>query len=232
MSDETYHRVYASIWREPWTEDQRHLALYLLTCEHRKFEGIYRLPLAYACEDLGWPRGKVRSNLRSLEDLDFARYDDQAQVVWVVKALKRQRPNGNQAKSAARKVLSLPQSSLLEDFRKACETLSPVLAEAIAEEIGTPGSHSKLPSFNHPLSPPQAGETEPFPSPPSGKRKTERVAFEVACRNLAADLFPDANVLDAAAVTEGAITAGGATSPEAVRAFVATHRPDLAERAA
>lgn len=147
MSDETYHRVYASIWREPWTEDQLHLALYLLTCEHRKFEGIYRLPLAYACEDLSWPRAKVRSNLQQLEDAGFARYDDVAQIVWVVKALKRQKPNANQAKSAARKVLALPTTTLLEPFLEACRTLCPILSKAFEEEAAKGSSHSKLPSF-------------------------------------------------------------------------------------
>lgn len=144
----TYHRVYDRIWREPWTQDERYLAFYLLTCEHRAFEGIYRLPLAYASEDLGWPTRKVRSTLASLAGYGFAEYDHDAQVVWIVKALKLQTPNGNQAKAAARKVYALPPTRLLEPFREASETLCPTLAEALREVFAkgsaTGASHSKL----------------------------------------------------------------------------------------
>ena len=135
MSD-TYHRVYDSIWDEHWTEPQRHLALYLLTCKHRRFEGIYKLPLAYAAHDLGWPVRKVTTNLAGLEADGFAKYDRKAEVVWVVKALKRQTPNDNQVRAAARKIAALPSTDLLDGFLKVSRNLCPKLAEEV-EKLST-----------------------------------------------------------------------------------------------
>ena len=134
MTRDVYHRVYSRIWREPWTQDQRYLALYLLTCEHRTFEGLYRLPIAYAAADMGWNPGKVRRELDALEAAGFVQYDADHELLWIVKALGKQSPNGNQAKHAARHVAQLPPSTLREAFAKASETLSPVLAEALRVE--------------------------------------------------------------------------------------------------
>ena len=130
MSD-TYHRVYESIWLEPWTEKQRYLALYLLTCKHRTFEGIYHLPLPYAASDLRWPVKQVASNLAGLEADGFAQYDRSAEVIWVVKALKRQTPNDNQVRAAARKIHGLPANTLLESFLTVAQNLCPKLADAV-----------------------------------------------------------------------------------------------------
>ena len=132
MSD-TYQRVYARIWDEPWTEPDRYLALYILTCRHRRFEGIYKLPVAYAADDLGWTRTKILAGLRRLQAAGFVDYDADTSVIWITSALKHQQPNRNQAKSSARQVLALPPSRLTEAFAKASRTLSPILAEALGE---------------------------------------------------------------------------------------------------
>lgn len=128
---ETYHRVYDTIWLEPWTEKQTHLALYLLTCRHRTFEGIYYLPLPYVASDLKWTVKQVTCNLAALEADGFAKYDRKAEVMWVVKALKRQTPNDNQVRAAARKIHALPATDLLDGFLTVSRNLCPKLADAV-----------------------------------------------------------------------------------------------------
>lgn len=132
MSD-TYHRVYQRIWLEPWEPDVRYLAFYLLTCEHRTFEGLYRLPLAYAAEDLGWTLVRVRNTMHSLVEHGFCEYDRQAQILWIVKALKAQSPNANQCRAAARKIVALPANTLLDSFLKVARQECPGLHEAVTE---------------------------------------------------------------------------------------------------
>lgn len=132
-----YHRVWSSIWTEPWTEDARTLALYLLTCEHRITEGLYRLPKAYIATDLAWSEERVGSAFDELIDAPFIRYDDRAQVVLIVGALKRQPPiNDNIAKAAARRLESLPETPLLLDLYVLAKQHSERFAEQIAESFG------------------------------------------------------------------------------------------------
>lgn len=142
MTD-TYHRVYSRIWDEPWHEDTRTLALYVLTCKHKRMEGLYRLPLEYVTGDLGWPMGKVRKHLSILESNGTLRYDHKAKVVWIVKALKIQAPNENQAKYAAKALRALPPTSLFEAFAEACAAQAPTLTRILSEEFPEAfGNHS------------------------------------------------------------------------------------------
>ncbi len=136
MSDRPYNRVEPTIWLQPWDNDVRLLAFYLLTCEHRTTEGLYRLPLGYVAEDLGWPIAKVTKRFAVLVDAGFIEHDPVAQVVLVVKALERQKPNPNQAIAAVKKLRLLPRTDLRRRFYALAEASSPILAKEMREGFG------------------------------------------------------------------------------------------------
>ncbi|RWQ41858.1 MAG: hypothetical protein EOS21_11870 [Mesorhizobium sp.] len=58
-----YSKVSPKIWRSPrfrsQTDDSRLFYIYLLTCEHQSSAGCFRLPDAYAAENLNWPIERV-----------------------------------------------------------------------------------------------------------------------------------------------------------------------------
>jgi len=132
---DTYQRVYARIWDEPWQEDTRTLALYLLTCRHRRTEGLYKLTLETAAGDLRWPLAKVRRNFRLLLSDGMVKYDENARVVWIVNALDGARPNGHQATHAVKALRLLPATPLLAEFAAASESSAPRIHEALQSDF-------------------------------------------------------------------------------------------------
>lgn len=135
MADETYHRIGSRIWLEGWDDDTMLVAFYLLTNEHRTTEGIYRLPLAYGAADRGWGMKRFRKAFDKLVTDGFIEYDEDAQVVLIVNALKWQQPaNPNQCVYAVKKLKALPPTGLLERFEVLARTLAPRLAEHIDKE--------------------------------------------------------------------------------------------------
>src|SRR3954471_24742808 len=108
-----YYRVSPKFWvrarERGWTDAQTNLALYLLTGEHRKLEGLYRLPRPYIASDLGWPARKVDEALAVVCASGFSAYDDEAAVVFIPKALKHQAPSTpNHIKGAIAQLERLP----------------------------------------------------------------------------------------------------------------------------
>jgi hypothetical protein len=143
-----YFRVGPPIWNKPRTDDQRLMAFYLLTNSHRITEGLYRLPLSFAVEDMGWEPARVREAVADLEAEDFANYDHHAKVVLIVKALAWQPPeNPNVAKAAVRRVLAVPDSFLRSRFIDLAEKYSPQLSKALHEQAPEWVSESRRKPF-------------------------------------------------------------------------------------
>lgn len=114
----------------------RYLALYLLTCEHRTTEGIFRLPKAYIMGDLGWDMNRIEKAFDGLVKEGFISYDDQAQVVLLRKALKWQKPETtNHMKAAVKALRNLPETRLWQEFLVICKDLAPGFYEYIAQHI-------------------------------------------------------------------------------------------------
>lgn len=132
-----YWRISPRIWlKHHWTEDMKFLALYLLTCEHRTTEGIFRLPKAYICGDLGWDMGRIEEAFSGLIKEGFIAYDDQAQVVLLKKALKWQRPEtSNHMKAAVKALSELPETHLFAEFLAICKDLAPSFYEYITRAM-------------------------------------------------------------------------------------------------
>lgn len=158
-----YFRVGPSFWTDhaSWDDDARLLALYILTCPHRTTEGLFRLPKAYAMDDLRWSSQRFAKPFQQLLTDGFIKYDEDASICWIVNALKWQSPeNPNQARAAAKALVSLPKTPLLREFltvaQTLCERLMKELPEGLAEGIGKPPSPSPSPSPTPP-SPPGGG---------------------------------------------------------------------------
>lgn len=240
MADRSYYRVGPAIWLEPWDDDTRYVALYLLTCNHRTTEGYFRLPLEYAIADLKWPARRFQAAFDHLVACEFIAYDADARVCLITKALEWQAPeNPNQVKSAMKLVERVPPSPLLVRFVRLAQRHCERLAQALAERFPEPFSEAKGEGVAQPPSPalsrfdppdpPMGGNgngSGNWPTIPTGKRKREQVAFKASCSLLAARLFPGTNDESALTCVEQAIR-GGARDDDAVRAHAERWFPDL-----
>lgn len=153
-----YYRVSPSIWTEPWAEETRTLALYLLTCQHRSTEGLFRLPVPYIQVDLGWPARRIETHLKKLEEAGFLlRSGD---VILIKKALKHQAPvNPNQVKHALSAIETVPATVLDKEFLALAERFSQRLAQSLPERF--PERFGKPPALAPalaPTPPPEGGD--------------------------------------------------------------------------
>lgn len=192
-----YGKVYSSFWQSPeiraLTEDGRGLALYLLTTPHGSMLGCFRMPDAYAAEDLQWSSERVAEGFRNLIESGFLTRDDATKWVLIPKFLKwNQFDNPNVAKAAHRAFEQVPESlvkqrlaqALLEfglhmgeEFKKGCETL--------CEQSRNKGAGAKpIRSQSRSRSQPAAGDSSAGAAPPAVKPTNEAwAAYSTAYEN-------------------------------------------------
>jgi hypothetical protein len=131
--------------RRGLSDSETRLAFYLLTCEHRNLEGLYRLPKPYMAADLNWALEKVDGNLAAVLATGFAMYDEDAEMVLIPKALKHQSPSSPlQIRGAIVQLQRIPRTSLWHAFVTACATHCPRLAEAVEKEWPSDGHRIDL----------------------------------------------------------------------------------------
>ena len=111
-----YGKVHTSFWGSETLRDldadAKLLALYLLSSPHTTMIGAFRLPDAYACEDLGWSTERLRNGLETLSQTGFSIYCQKTKWIWIVKFLQWNKPeNPNQWKSAAKLVSQIPDNA-------------------------------------------------------------------------------------------------------------------------
>lgn len=138
-----YHRVSPMFWIDPkvakWDDRTRLLALYLLTCEHRITEGLFRLPKAYICADLGWTPEQLEEPFAILLRDGFIEYDETVSVMLLTNALKwNPTDNDNHAKGAVKAIAGLPETPLLWDFIRVAERYDTRLYKALIQRYGEP----------------------------------------------------------------------------------------------
>jgi len=131
-----YYPISPLFWSDQkvqsWSEHTMLLALYLLTCEHRNLEGIYRLPYAYIQADLEWSDAEVRDRMAELMDDGFIFYDEAARVVFLPKALKYHEPKSEKHIQGALNALQqVPDSELYPAFVEAAALYAPKLYTAL-----------------------------------------------------------------------------------------------------
>lgn len=135
-----YNTVDISFWDDEkvrgWSGDGRTLGIYLLTCSQKASEGFYRLPATVAMDDLGWTPERWQAALAELIETDFADYDENARLVFIVKALKYHYPiRGRSSVKGALNVLEKAKGSrrLFGRFLEAADKYEPEFAAAIRD---------------------------------------------------------------------------------------------------
>lgn len=108
-----YGKVYTAFWTsedvENMTEDERTLALYLLTCPHGNMLGCFRLPEAYASADLKWKSERVSKGFEGLVSKGYIYRCERASWVVILRYLKwNQFENPNVGKAAGKLFESIP----------------------------------------------------------------------------------------------------------------------------
>lgn len=137
---ERYFRVGPRFWVDSvvraWDDDAKLAAMYVLTCEHRITEGLFRLPLLYAAHDLGWTTGRVEAALAVLERDGFIRWDRAVDVVLIVNALRWQPPAApNNIRHAISQLRDLPQTELINDLLALADRHAPQFASDLQDAV-------------------------------------------------------------------------------------------------
>ena len=118
-------RGYATISPQFWTGDTgrkirafapevRLVALYLLSAPNANMIGLYYLPLPTMAHEVGISIEGASMALRSLADVDFARYDDHSEIVWVIRMAAYQ--VGGQLKPGDKQCAGVQKQ--LDEYRK------------------------------------------------------------------------------------------------------------------
>lgn len=234
MAARRYYRVGPSFWLEPLDDDGRLAGLYVLTCRHRNVEGLFRMPLSYGAEDLGWTLKRFTRAFEQLRAQGLVEYDDQAKVCLIVKALKWQPiENPNQVKAAIKELDELPATALIDRLETLAQQYCQRLAEAMRERFSEPFPEPPREGSGKPPSPSPSHRPPQTPPPPSGgaevidlvvptgKRGRELERFQRLVRDLAHRLFPATDEPERdLGLVESALRAGARTDDE-IRSFVA-----------
>jgi hypothetical protein len=157
-----YSPVCHTFWSDVrgWGDDATLMALYLLTCPHRTTEGLFRLPLGYVVEDLGWRIPRVKKALTALLDKGFVESDESVSVILIVNALRDQPPeNPNQMKGAISRLEELPETPLLGRLYQLAREFRPLLAESLSEAFS-----NRLETLSNSLTPSPSLSLPPTPS--------------------------------------------------------------------
>jgi hypothetical protein len=97
------------------------VAAYLLSSPHANMLGLYYLPLAYIAHDTGIPFEGASKGLQRVIEAGFCRYDEDAEVVWVVNMAFYQiaeslSATDNRVKNIQSEYDKLPNNKYLDDF--------------------------------------------------------------------------------------------------------------------
>lgn len=174
-----YGRVYSSFWQSPemraLPEDGRTLALYLLTCPHANLIGCYRLPDAYAADDLQWSSERVREGFQKLQAAGWVARDPATQWIVVLKYAKWNAfENGNVAKAAAKVFDQVPAGRIKGLAAKALLEFGEHLSEGFEK-----GLHDAVEAFANP-------EPEPIQNRSQNQNQTGTVSAAPAAADAAA----------------------------------------------
>ena len=236
-----YGKVYSSFWQSPevraMSEDGRTLALYLLTTPHGSMLGCFRMPDAYAAEDLQWGIERVSEGFRNLIESGFVSRDEATKWVVIPKFLKwNQFDNANVAISASRAFELVPEghikqqlaAALLEfgrhmkeGFRNGCETL--------CEQSRNKGAGARAkPIRSQSRSLPTAGTLALGASPPDAAEKPTVEAWK-AYRGAYSDRYgcePVRNAKVNGQLSHLVARLGGDEAPAVARFYVGHQRSD------
>lgn len=127
MANKNYTMIPGDFWNRKLTKqilasgpEAMTLALYLMSCHHATFLGVYSLPLAYAVQDTKMTLAQVETAMAALVTLGFAAYDGNAEMVWVVESagisLGELKGNDKNVIKAQREFEGLAECTMLKEF--------------------------------------------------------------------------------------------------------------------
>lgn len=101
--------------------EARVVSSYLMTCASSNMIGLYYLPLALLCHEIGIPLEGACKALRSLESVGFAYYDDANELVFVPRMAAEQiaehlEPTDKQCAGVARELKAYAKSRFFAPF--------------------------------------------------------------------------------------------------------------------
>jgi hypothetical protein len=137
-----YTRVESRFWADEKmraaSQEARYLMLYLLTNPHRNMIGLYYLPAAYACYDLGWHEKQFRERFGELLQANVIQYDPTIGVLWIKNYL-RHNPlaNPNQVKKAIAMLDEIPKTALYLPFFEHLKQFAKPLYEPLLNSLET-----------------------------------------------------------------------------------------------
>ncbi|NKJ21991.1 hypothetical protein [Dyella sp. SG609] len=142
-----YGKIHTSFWSSETLAgldtDGRLLAVYLLTSPHTNASGAFRLPEAYACEDLGWSTERLLNSFETLSSANFAKRCAKTKWVWVCKFHEWNKPdNPNIRKAIVKSIEAIPDSvSFKQEIVSAWR-----VSETVSKPLGNTPSPSPSPS--------------------------------------------------------------------------------------
>lgn len=124
------------------------MACYLIACPHRTTEGLFSLSLGYMAADLRWDVPRAQEALEQVISKGLVRYDADAEVCLIMKALKRQAPaNENVRKAALKRLVGVPETPLWMDFyelaQRYCGPFAADLRKAFGERFQIPSDSAE-----------------------------------------------------------------------------------------
>lgn len=138
-----YGKVYTAFWSNEdiraMSEDARMLALYLMTCPHGNMLGCFRLPDAYAADDLKWSSERVSKGFGELFSNRFSYRCERSSWVFIRKYLEwNQFDNPNVGKAAGKLFGTLPAPHQLKGLIiNALKEFAPTFPQNIIVEFET-----------------------------------------------------------------------------------------------
>jgi hypothetical protein len=203
-----YCNVDNEFWADTidWSADERDLAIYLLTCEYRNQEGLFRIRIGQIEIDRCWPIERVQSALTALTARGWLIHDGS----WMLlcNSLRWSPPAGiKQVKGAARRVKNAPvDAPIWASFYDAAVRFAPDFAREIpaptptekttadrvsAVEEGASFSTQLYSTHSHLTSPPRAQpdatHLTAVASPPTGSAVVVTTEIENALVNAGFD---------------------------------------------
>lgn len=151
-----YGKVYTAFWTSEdvtaMTEDERTLALYLLTCPHGNMVGCFRLPEAYASDDLKWSAERVSKGFSGLVSKGYIYRCERSNWVVILRYLKwNQFENPNVGKAAGKLFESLSAPLMAKAaLAAALREFSPVFPVAILDKFEAENEPFRNPSVLSP----------------------------------------------------------------------------------
>lgn len=144
-----YGKVHTSFWSSDTlrgaSDDARLLALYLLSCSHSNMAGCFRLPLAYAVEDLGWDSERLSNGFKTLSELGWVKRCDKSGWTWICKFHIWNKPDNPNMRKAIGKLIDFVPGSV---FFKADLSSSWGFSETVSKPLGNTPSPSPVPSLS------------------------------------------------------------------------------------